>query len=81
MCNIQHLSHSISHIPQLGEPQVEIEIDDIPADEIHKGEPSAPREAPIPSTPIDFSVLHGQMDRMALEMREMRATQAEILDR
>jgi len=61
--------------------QVKMDIDDAPAAKMHEGEPSAPREAPIPSTPIDFSVLHGQMDRMALEMREMRATQAEILDR
>jgi hypothetical protein len=73
--------HSISHIPQLGEPQVEMEIHDAPADEIHEGKPSAPKEVLVPSTPTDFLVLQGQMDQMDLEMREMRATQIEILAR
>jgi hypothetical protein len=35
-------THSISHMPQLGEPQVDIEVDDARADETHKGEQSSP---------------------------------------
>jgi hypothetical protein len=58
-----------------------MEIDDIPANEIHEGELSAPREALVPSTPIDFSILQGQVDQMALKMREMRAPQTHILER
>jgi len=68
-------------MPQVSERQVEMDIDDVLAAEMHEGEPSAPREALVPPIPTDFSALQGQMNRMALEMREMRTTQIEILDR
>jgi hypothetical protein len=51
--------------------QVKMDIDDAPAAKMHDGEPSAPRETPIPPIPIDFSILQAQMDRIASEMREM----------
>jgi len=36
-----------------------MDIDDAPAVEMHEGEPSATREAPVPSIPIGFSALQG----------------------
>ncbi len=44
-------------MPQLGECQVDMEVDDNPVDEMNEGEPSAPREEPVLSTPTDLSVL------------------------
>jgi hypothetical protein len=79
-------TQSISHIPQLGEPQVAMEVDDgAPAAEQHEDEQSAPRQASFQSTPTDFSLLQGQLDTLVREMRdtctEMRDTRAEILAR
>jgi hypothetical protein len=77
-------TQSISHMPQLGEPQVDMEIDDgapvdeAPVDEAPETGPSAPRQTSVPSTPTDFSLLQGQLDIIA---REMRETRAEILAR
>jgi hypothetical protein len=72
-------------MPQLGEPQVDIEVDDARADETHKGEQSAPRQASVQSTPTDFSLLQRQLDILAREIHdthtEMRETSAEILGR
>jgi hypothetical protein len=58
-----------------------MEVDDIQEEEMDVGEPSAPQEEPLPSTPTDFSVLQGQLDRMAIEMKEITETQAAILGR
>jgi len=70
---------SISNMPQLGEPQVAMEVDDgAPAAEQHKDEQSAPRQASVQSTPTYFSLLQGQLDTLASEMRD---TRAEILAR
>jgi hypothetical protein len=70
---------------QMGEPQVDMEIDDACAAETHEGEQSAPRQASVQSTPTDFSLLQGQLDSLAREMRDtridMRDTRAEILAR
>jgi hypothetical protein len=44
-------------MPQMGEPQVDMEIDDAPIAETHEGEPFAPRSAFIQSIPADFSLL------------------------
>jgi hypothetical protein len=79
-------TQSISHMPQLGEPQVAMEVDDgAPAAEQYESEQSAPRQASVQSTPTDFSLLQGQLDTLAREMRdtrtEMRDTRAEILAR
>lgn len=74
-------TQSISYMPQMGERQVDMQIDDAPAIEIHEDDPSTPREAPAPPILTYFSILQGHMDRMALEMREMRTTQNEILAR
>ncbi len=53
-------TQSISHMPQLGEPQVDMEIDDgAPVDEAPETGPSAPRQTSVPSTPTDFSLLQG----------------------
>jgi hypothetical protein len=72
-------TQSISHMPQLGEPQVDMEIDDgAPVDEAPETEPSAPRQTSVPSTPTDFSLLQSQLDVLAVEMRD---TRTEILAR
>jgi hypothetical protein len=73
-------------MPQLGEPQVDMEVDDgAPAAETHEGEQFAPRQTSIQSIPTDFSLLQGQLDIIAREMRdtrtEMRETRTEILAR
>jgi hypothetical protein len=57
-----------------------MEIDGAPTAEIHEDEPPAPREALVRPIPTDFSILQGHMDWKALEMREMRTTQIEILE-
>jgi hypothetical protein len=51
--------------------QVDMEVDDIPAEEMYVSEHVAPREEPVPSITTDFSLLSYTMDRMAIEMREM----------
>jgi len=71
----------IRALPRMGERQVDMEVDDIPAEEMDVGEPSTPREEPVLSAPTNFSVLQGQPDRMAIKMKEMRETQAAILGR
>jgi len=46
-------TQSISHMPQLGEPQVDMEVDDgAPADEAHEAEPSAPRQTSVQFSPL-----------------------------
>jgi hypothetical protein len=37
-------NQSISHMPQMGERQVDMEVDDTPAEEVDAGEQTAPRE-------------------------------------
>jgi hypothetical protein len=71
----------IRALPRMGERQVDMEVDDIPAEEMDVGEPSTPREEPVLSAPTNFSVLQGQPDRMAIKMKEMMETQAAILGR
>jgi len=60
----------------MGERQVDMEIDDVPAAKMHEGEPSTPRQASVSSTPTDFVLLQGQLDNLA---REVRDTRTEIL--
>jgi hypothetical protein len=78
-------TQSISHMPQMGEPPVDMEVEDVRADEMREGEQSALRHASVQSTPTYFSLLQGQLDILAREMRdtrtEMRETRAEILAR
>jgi hypothetical protein len=85
MFGLAQWTQSISHMPQLGEPQVAMEVDDEPPAEQHEDEQSAPRQAFVQSTPTDFSLLLGQLDIIAREMRdtrtEIRNTRAEILAR
>lgn len=72
-------------MPQMGEPPVDMDVDAAPAAEAHEDEPFAPRQASVQSTPTDFSLLQGQLDILAREMRdtriEMRDTHTEILAR
>jgi hypothetical protein len=78
-------TQSISHMPQLGEPQVDMEVDDARADETHEGEQSSPGQTSVPSSVPDFSLLQSQLDTLAREMHdtrtEMRETRTEILGR
>jgi hypothetical protein len=78
-------TQSISHMPQLGEPQVDMEVDDALAEETHEGEQSSPGQASVPSSITDFSLLQSQLDTLPGEMRdtrnEMRGTCTEILAR
>jgi hypothetical protein len=67
-------------MPWMGEFQVDMEVDDIPTKDMDVGEPSAPQEEPILFVPTDFSLLQGQIDRMPIEMREMRAQQTVMVD-
>jgi hypothetical protein len=53
-----------------------MEVDDARADETHEGEQSSPRQASVPSSVTDFSLLQSQLDTLATEMRE---TPTEIL--
>jgi len=71
-------TQSNSHMPQLGEPQVDMEVDDAHADETHEGEQSSPGQASVPSSVTDFSLLQSQLDTLATEIRE---TRTEILAR
>jgi hypothetical protein len=50
-------TQSIFHMRQMGEPQVDMEVDDARATEMHEGEPLATRQASVQSIPIDFSLL------------------------
>lgn len=59
-------NQSISHMPRMGERQVDMEVDDTRAEEMNVGEQAAPREEPVPSVTTDISSLQGQMDRMAI---------------
>jgi hypothetical protein len=59
-------TQSISHMPQLDEPQVAMEVDDgAPVAEAHEAEPSTPRQTSVQSIPTDFSLLQGQLDIIA----------------
>jgi hypothetical protein len=44
-------------MPQMGERQVDMEVEDIPTVEMDEGEPLAPREELVLSIPTDFSLL------------------------
>jgi len=72
-------------MPQLGEPQVDMEVDDARTEETHEGEQSSPGQASVPSSVTDFSLLQSQLDTLAGEMRdmhnEMRETRTKILAR
>jgi hypothetical protein len=68
-------NQSISHMPLMGERQVDMEVDDAPAEEMDVGEQAVPREEPVSFVTTNFSSLQGQMDRMVIEIREMWAQQ------
>jgi hypothetical protein len=78
-------TQSISHMPQLGEPHADMEVDDACAEATHEGEQSSPGQTSVPSPVTDFSLLQSQLDILAGEMRdtrtEMRETRTEILAR
>jgi hypothetical protein len=60
-------TQSISHMPQLGEPQVGMEVDDARADETHAGKQSSLGHASYPSSVTDFSLLQSKLDTLARE--------------
>jgi hypothetical protein len=78
-------TQSISHMPQLGEPQVNMEVNDARVEETHEGEHSSPGQASAPSSVANFSLLQSQLDTLVGEMRDtrnqMRETLTEILAR
>jgi len=46
-------TQSISHMPQLGEPQADMEVDDARAEATHEGEQSSPGQTSVPSSVTD----------------------------
>lgn len=82
MFGLAQWTQSISHMPQLGEPQVDMEVDDARAYETHEGEQSSLGQTSVPSSVTNFSLLQSQLDTLAREMRdtrtEMRETRMEI---
>jgi len=73
-------NQSISHMPRMVEHQVDKEVDDTPTEEMDVGEQAAPREETVMFVTTNFASLQGQMDRMAIELREMRAQQKIMVD-
>lgn len=78
MFGLAQWTQSISHMPQLGEPHVDMEVDDARAEGTHEGEQSFPGQTSVPSSVTDFSLPPSQLDTLA---RELRETHAEILAR
>jgi hypothetical protein len=78
-------TQSISHMPQIGEPPIDMDVDAAPAAKALEAEPSASRQTSIRSTATDFSLLQTQLDSLAREMHDtctkMRETRTEILAR